>query len=72
MMMFPAHSIHETNSNANSELRYDVSASSAWYPYFIPDAEYPGIVAELVEATLKEAQIIGRQVALPPKRLING
>lgn len=69
-MMFPAHAVKETNNSANTELRYDVSASSAWYPYFIPDAKHPGIVVEIVKATLKEANISGRQVELPPKRTI--
>lgn len=51
-------------------LRYDISGSNAWYPYFIPDAKQPGIVAELIDKILKHADIKGLPVSLPPKRTL--
>ncbi|WP_338292010.1 transporter substrate-binding domain-containing protein [Planctobacterium marinum] len=51
-------------------LKFDISGSSAWYPYFIPDAEHPGIVAELVSAVLARANILGVPTELPPKRTL--
>ena len=51
-------------------LKFDISGSSAWYPYFIPDAEHPGIVAELVREVLVKANIEGIPTELPPKRTL--
>lgn len=64
---------HSSQAEATSSLpilRYDISASSAWYPYFIPDPERPGIVSELVKIVLKEAGISGQESELPPKRTV--
>lgn len=57
-------------ANEAPVLKYDISGSNAWYPYFIPDAENPGIVVELVQEILTIAQIPSSAVALPPKRTI--
>lgn len=69
-MALPVTAEKQDNQSASTVLRYDISGSSAWYPYFIPDSKKPGIVAELVSVLLAEAQITGQQVALPPKRTL--
>lgn len=62
--------VYRDISNPVATLKYDISGSSAWYPYFIPDAEHPGIVAELVTEVLIAANIQGIPVELPPKRTL--
>ncbi|WP_286267515.1 substrate-binding periplasmic protein [Thalassotalea atypica] len=49
-------------------LKYDLSGSSSWIPYYIDNKETPGILGELIPLILEEANIEGRQVTLPPKR----
>ena len=49
-------------------LRYDVSGSKGWYPYFVDDQQNPGIVAEIVPRLLSMAKLEGISINLPPKR----
>ena len=49
-------------------LRYDVSGSKGWYPYFVDDKQNPGIVAEIVPQLLTLAKLKGISLNLPPKR----
>jgi len=49
-------------------LKYDPTGSNSWYPYYIPEGRRKGIVAEIATLVLKEAQIHGEKVQLPPKR----
>lgn len=65
-----AQSVSRSIDNKSTVLRYDVSGSNDWYPYFIPNSQKPGIVTEVVVAVLAEAHIEGQQVAMPPKRTL--
>lgn len=65
-MVLPERSAHPKHV----ELRYDISGSNAWYPYFIPDGKHPGIVAELIPMILERAGIVGKPISLPPKRTL--
>ena len=49
-------------------LKYDLSGSSNWVPYYSADKENPGILGELVPLILSQANIKGEQVTLPPSR----
>lgn len=49
-------------------LRFDPSGSNAWYPYYINNGEYPGIVPELLDEILKAANIKGVKRTFPPMR----
>lgn len=49
-------------------LKYDLSGSSNWIPYYSADKANPGILGELVPLILSQANIKGKQVTLPPSR----
>lgn len=50
-------------------LKYSVSGSSSWYPYYIPnDSENPGLISELLPKLLAHAHIQGQNIPLPPNR----
>ncbi|QSX42687.1 transporter substrate-binding domain-containing protein [Shewanella cyperi] len=50
-------------------LKYNVSGSSNWYPYYIPNSpDSPGIISELLPQILSRAGVGGEIVPLPPKR----
>ena len=57
-------------SLAYPTLKYDLSGSSNWVPYYINDPLRPGILGELVPIILQEAHIDGEQVTLPPSRTV--
>jgi polar amino acid transport system substrate-binding protein len=50
-------------------LRYNISASNSWYPYYIAKApERPGILGELIPQILSLAEIASEVHHFPPKR----
>ncbi|WP_372871930.1 substrate-binding periplasmic protein [Shewanella sp.] len=50
-------------------LKYSVSGSSSWYPYYIPNnSENPGLISELLPALFTHAHIQGQNIPLPPNR----
>lgn len=49
-------------------LQYDVSGSSGWYPYYIETDPPSGILPDVVNAVLNQANIQGKAINLPPKR----
>lgn len=50
-------------------LKYSVSGSSSWYPYYIPNnPESPGLISELLPQLLSRAKIQGQNIPLPPNR----
>jgi polar amino acid transport system substrate-binding protein len=50
-------------------LRYNISASDSWYPYYIAKApERPGILGELIPKILSLAEIASQVHHFPPKR----
>jgi polar amino acid transport system substrate-binding protein len=50
-------------------LRYNISASNSWYPYYIAKSpERPGILGELIPKILSLAEISSQVHHLPPKR----
>lgn len=49
-------------------LKFDPSGSSAWYPYYINTGEKRGIVTDVVDVILVNANINGQEVILPPMR----
>lgn len=51
-----------------SSLRYNFSGSSNWVPYYMQDKATPGILGELIPLILKQANISGIEVKMPPKR----
>lgn len=42
---------------AHEPLRYDVVGKTNWAPYFTQDKEHPGIIVEIIEKVLSEANI---------------
>ena len=51
-------------------LKYDLSGSNNWVPYFMDHEEHPGILGEVVPQILLEAGIAGEQVSLPAARMV--
>lgn len=51
-------------------LKYDLSGSSMWVPYFMEDPRKPGILGELVPQILVKAGVKGQQVMLPAARMV--
>ncbi|NUZ10763.1 transporter substrate-binding domain-containing protein [Pseudoalteromonas sp. McH1-7] len=49
-------------------LKYSLSGSGSFYPYFTHNPEKPGIFPETVEAILSHAEIRGENLLLPAKR----
>lgn len=50
-------------------LKYNITGSYSWYPYFIGNqAEAPGIITELIPMILDMAEIKAEILSLPPKR----
>ncbi len=49
-------------------LKYDLSGSSNWIPYYSDDKANPGILGELIPLILSQANIKGKQITLPPTR----
>jgi polar amino acid transport system substrate-binding protein len=57
------------NSPVDPILKYSVSGSSSWYPYYIPNnPESPGLISELLPKLLAHAHIQGQNIPLPPNR----
>ncbi|MBE1298990.1 MAG: transporter substrate-binding domain-containing protein [Alteromonadaceae bacterium] len=57
-----------------STLRYNIYGSGNWVPYVFADnidPAYPGIVAEVIELVLRNTQISGESIRLPPERTNN-
>lgn len=65
-----AHSSNSASlpSKSTSTLKYDPSGSSAWYPYYIENENFPGIIPEALEAIFLIANIEGQKKIFPPKR----
>ena len=53
---------------AQETLKYDLSGSSNWVPYYLDNKKAPGIIGELIPLILTKADIKGQQITLPPKR----
>ena len=51
-------------------LKYDLSGSSKWVPYFMEDSKKPGILGELVPQILVKSGVNGQQVMLPAARMV--
>lgn len=51
-----------------NSLRYNSSGSSNWIPYYMQDKATPGILGELIPLILKQANIPGVEIKMPPKR----
>ncbi|OUL57272.1 hypothetical protein B1199_13985 [Pseudoalteromonas ulvae] len=49
-------------------LKYDLSASNGLIPYYNNDPDFPGIFPEFIHLVLKEANIQGESIVLPPAR----
>ncbi|TMN45426.1 transporter substrate-binding domain-containing protein [Pseudoalteromonas sp. S2755] len=49
-------------------LKYSLSGSGSFYPYFTHSEDAPGILPEVVEAILVKAKIRGENLLLPAKR----
>lgn len=49
-------------------LKYSISGSGAFYPYFTNDPHHPGILPDLVERILTQASLQGENIVLPAKR----
>lgn len=49
-------------------LKYSLSGSGSFYPYFTHSEDAPGILPEMVEAILVKANIKGENLLLPAKR----
>ena len=49
-------------------LKYSLSGSGSFYPYFTHSEDAPGILPEMVEAILIKANIKGENLLLPAKR----
>ncbi|MBB1451491.1 transporter substrate-binding domain-containing protein [Pseudoalteromonas sp. SG43-1] len=50
-------------------LKYNVSASGSHYPYYTNDPEKPGILPEIIEKVLDDANIAASHIDLPTKRI---
>ncbi len=58
-----------TQSAATEPLRYDISGSGNWYPYYIDNSQHPGILADIIGAILARAGIPGEMSVMPAKRI---
>lgn len=65
-----AHSLTSTDvlEENTATLRYDPSGSNAWYPYYIENEKFPGIIPEALQAIFDIANIEGQKKVFPPKR----
>ena len=50
-------------------LKYNVSASGSHYPYYTNDPEKPGVLPEIIEKALDDANIAASHIDLPTKRI---
>lgn len=53
---------------ADNSLKYNLSGSNNWVPYYIPNKATPGILGELIPMILAKADIQGIELKFPPKR----
>ena len=60
--------ISQTIFASSNGLKYSLSGSSNWVPYYIPNKATPGIVGEFIPLVLSEADIAGVEINFPPKR----
>ncbi|WP_169075734.1 substrate-binding periplasmic protein [Thalassotalea algicola] len=51
-------------------LKFDLSGSNNWSPYYFDDKDRPGILGELVPEVLALADIKGQHITLPAARLV--
>ncbi|KNC68841.1 substrate-binding periplasmic protein [Pseudoalteromonas ardens] len=49
-------------------LKYSISGSGTFYPYFTNDSQHPGILPELVSRILTQSALEGENIVLPTKR----
>lgn len=61
-----------THSVYSSErvLKYDLSGSSNWFPYYAKNTDRPGIIGELIPLILQQSDIKGYEIILPPVRTV--
>ncbi|MEJ6474389.1 substrate-binding periplasmic protein [Pseudoalteromonas piscicida] len=57
-----------SNAEQLPYLKYSLSGSGSFYPYFTHREDAPGILPDLVEAILSRAEIQGENLLLPAKR----
>ena len=53
----------------NPSLKYNISASGNHYPFYTNDPAHPGVLPEIVERILVDANISATHVTLPAKRI---
>ncbi|KAF7788712.1 hypothetical protein PRUB_a1758 [Pseudoalteromonas rubra] len=49
-------------------LKYSISGSGTFYPYFTNDPQHPGILPDLVTRILTQSALAGENIVLPAKR----
>ncbi|MDO6835019.1 transporter substrate-binding domain-containing protein [Pseudoalteromonas carrageenovora] len=53
----------------STPLKYNISASGSHYPYYTNDPKKPGVLPEIIEKVLDEANITASHINLPTKRI---
>lgn len=68
LMLFSMVAVADNTPNPPT-LKYCITGSSSWYPYYIPDSpQAPGLMSELLPLLLERAGVKGQNVPLPPNR----
>ncbi|KTF11116.1 substrate-binding periplasmic protein [Pseudoalteromonas sp. H103] len=53
----------------STPLKYNISASGSHYPYYTNDPKKPGVLPEIIEKVLDDANITASHINLPTKRI---
>ncbi|MCG7535656.1 transporter substrate-binding domain-containing protein [Pseudoalteromonas sp. OOF1S-7] len=65
----PVQQNKNTHASHNTlTLKYSISGSGAFYPYFTNDPQHPGILPDLVTRILAQSALQGENIVLPAKR----
>ncbi|WP_125716747.1 substrate-binding periplasmic protein [Pseudoalteromonas rubra] len=59
---------HASGSRHTVTLKYSISGSGTFYPYFTNDPQHPGILPDLVAKILAQSALQGENIVLPAKR----
>ncbi|MCO7189462.1 MULTISPECIES: transporter substrate-binding domain-containing protein [unclassified Pseudoalteromonas] len=59
---------HHSTTQTQHTLKYSISGSGTFYPYFTNDPHHPGILPDLVARILAQASVQGENIVLPAKR----
>lgn len=70
LLPFASVASEDTPDPVATTLKYCLSGSGNYYPYYTHDADKPGILPEIVKAILTTANIQGENLELPAKRTI--